>query len=383
MSPQICKYTKSHEWVRALPDGTVEIGITDHAQHALGDLVFVEVPEAGRSSPAGEACAVVESVKAASDVYAPLAGTVTLGNAAARRRRRRRSTRDPYGDGLAVAPEARRRRARRRGAAVGGGLPAGPGRGGRLMAFIPHTDADVAAMLAEHRRAAASRSCSTRSPQKLRIQRARGDPRGAERDADRAADERARARRRPAAELHRRRRLRAPHPGGGVGDRHARGVLQRLHALPGRGEPGHAAADLRVPEHDRAPHRHGRRERLACTTAPPRPPRRALMAVRANRKSKSARILVPHDRAPALPARRGQHGPQPGAEVRGAALRARPAGSRRPQRSPGTPARTSPRSSSSSRTSSGGSRTWMRSPTGRMRTARWSSPWSTRSRSRC
>ena len=78
--PADLKYTKSHEWVRALPDGILEIGISDHAQHALGDLVFVEVPEAGRVLAAGEACAVVESVKAASDVYAPLAGTVTLGN---------------------------------------------------------------------------------------------------------------------------------------------------------------------------------------------------------------------------------------------------------------------------------------------------------------
>jgi len=66
--------------VRALADGTVEVGITDHAQHALGDLVFVEVPEAGRAVKAGEPCAVVESVKAASDVYAPLAGEVTGGN---------------------------------------------------------------------------------------------------------------------------------------------------------------------------------------------------------------------------------------------------------------------------------------------------------------
>ena len=78
--PTDLKYTKSHEWVRTLADGTLEIGITDHAQHALGDLVFVEVPEAGRSVKAGEACAVVESVKAASDVYAPLSGEVTAGN---------------------------------------------------------------------------------------------------------------------------------------------------------------------------------------------------------------------------------------------------------------------------------------------------------------
>jgi len=80
--PSDRKYTKSHEWVRTLPDGTVEVGITDHAQHALGDLVFVEVPEAGRKLAAGETFAVVESVKAASDVYAPLAGEVTAGNSA-------------------------------------------------------------------------------------------------------------------------------------------------------------------------------------------------------------------------------------------------------------------------------------------------------------
>jgi glycine cleavage system H protein len=78
--PADLKYTKSHEWVRTLADGTVEIGITDHAQHALGDLVFVEVPEGGRTLRQDEPCAVVESVKAASDVYAPLAGEVSAGN---------------------------------------------------------------------------------------------------------------------------------------------------------------------------------------------------------------------------------------------------------------------------------------------------------------
>jgi glycine cleavage system H protein len=79
--PADLRYTKSHEWVRTRADGSVEIGITDHAQHALGDLVFVEVPEAGRKVAAGEACAVVESVKAASDVYSPIAGEVLEGNA--------------------------------------------------------------------------------------------------------------------------------------------------------------------------------------------------------------------------------------------------------------------------------------------------------------
>jgi glycine cleavage system H protein len=78
--PADLKYTKSHEWVRTLANGNVEIGITDHAQGALGDLVFVEVPEAGRSLKSGDAFAVVESVKAASDVYAPIAGSVIEGN---------------------------------------------------------------------------------------------------------------------------------------------------------------------------------------------------------------------------------------------------------------------------------------------------------------
>ena len=78
--PSDLRYTKTHEWVKSLPDGTVEIGITDHAQHALGDLVFVEVPDGGREVGAGEPCAVVESVKAASDVYTPIAGGITAGN---------------------------------------------------------------------------------------------------------------------------------------------------------------------------------------------------------------------------------------------------------------------------------------------------------------
>ena len=78
--PSDLRYTKSHEWVRVEADGSLTVGITDHAQDALGDLVFVEPPEAGRSVAAEEACAVVESVKAASDVYAPLAGEVLVGN---------------------------------------------------------------------------------------------------------------------------------------------------------------------------------------------------------------------------------------------------------------------------------------------------------------
>ncbi len=81
--PSELKYTESHEWVRAEADGTVTIGITDHAQAALGDLVFIELPAPGRTLAPGESCGVVESVKAASDVYAPLAGEVIAGNDAA------------------------------------------------------------------------------------------------------------------------------------------------------------------------------------------------------------------------------------------------------------------------------------------------------------
>jgi glycine cleavage system H protein len=80
--PADLKYARSHEWLRELADGLVEMGISDHAQQALGDLVFVEVPAVGRTLQQGEACAVVESVKAASDVYAPVAGTVVAVNEA-------------------------------------------------------------------------------------------------------------------------------------------------------------------------------------------------------------------------------------------------------------------------------------------------------------
>ena len=75
------RYTKDHEWV-SLDGTTATVGITDHAQQALGDVVFVELPEAGREVEQGEACAVVESVKAASDVYAPLAGRIVEANQA-------------------------------------------------------------------------------------------------------------------------------------------------------------------------------------------------------------------------------------------------------------------------------------------------------------
>ncbi len=81
--PADLKYTKSHEWIKQEADGSVTVGITDHAQEALGDIVFLELPEAGRTVKAGEECAVVESVKAASDIYAPVAGEVVARNDAA------------------------------------------------------------------------------------------------------------------------------------------------------------------------------------------------------------------------------------------------------------------------------------------------------------
>jgi glycine cleavage system H protein len=81
--PADLKYTKSHEWAKLEADGTVTVGITDHAQEALGDIVFLELPDLGRQLNAGQECAVVESVKAASDIYAPIAGEVVAKNDAA------------------------------------------------------------------------------------------------------------------------------------------------------------------------------------------------------------------------------------------------------------------------------------------------------------
>lgn len=82
-TPTHLKYAASHEWARTEADGSVTIGITDHAQEALGDIVFLELPAVGRVVKAGEECAVVESVKAASDIYAPVSGEVIGANQAA------------------------------------------------------------------------------------------------------------------------------------------------------------------------------------------------------------------------------------------------------------------------------------------------------------
>jgi glycine cleavage system H protein len=79
-TPADLKYTKSHEWIKQEADGTVTVGITHHAQELLGDLVFVELPAVGRQLKQGDECAVVESVKAAADVFAPVTGEVVAAN---------------------------------------------------------------------------------------------------------------------------------------------------------------------------------------------------------------------------------------------------------------------------------------------------------------
>ena len=81
-TPDNLKYTASHEWIRKEADGSLTVGITDHAQEALGDVVFLDLPEVGRHYDQAESCAVIESVKAASDIYMPVAGSVTAINTA-------------------------------------------------------------------------------------------------------------------------------------------------------------------------------------------------------------------------------------------------------------------------------------------------------------
>ena len=105
--PQNLKYTADHEWVRAEADGSVTIGVTDHAQHQLGELVYVELPDAGRNFSRGDAMAVVESTKAASDVYAPLAGVVVEANPALASQPELVNN-DPYGEGwlLRLRPDS-------------------------------------------------------------------------------------------------------------------------------------------------------------------------------------------------------------------------------------------------------------------------------------
>jgi len=106
--PGDLKYTNDHEWVRLEEDGSIVVGISEHAQEALGDLVFVELPDVGQELNRGDGLAVVESVKAASDVYAPVAGTVEAVNEELADEPERINT-DPYGDGwiARLAPTSR------------------------------------------------------------------------------------------------------------------------------------------------------------------------------------------------------------------------------------------------------------------------------------
>ncbi len=99
--PGELRYTNEHEWLRQEDDGSVTVGITDHAQNALGDLVYVELPELGQSVEAGGEMAVVESVKAASDVYAPIGGEV-IGINEELSDDPEKINADPYGDGWIV-----------------------------------------------------------------------------------------------------------------------------------------------------------------------------------------------------------------------------------------------------------------------------------------
>lgn len=99
--PENLRYSTDHDWVRLEDDGTVVIGITDHAQEALGELVYVEVPEEGQSFERGDACAVVESVKAASDVNAPVTGELAEINLALEENPDL-VNQDPYGDGWLI-----------------------------------------------------------------------------------------------------------------------------------------------------------------------------------------------------------------------------------------------------------------------------------------
>ena len=96
--PQELKYTKSHEWVRVNDDGSVTIGISSHAQELMGDMVYIELPDVGSELGSGDDCAVVESVKAASDVYAPISGEVVEVNEALVDSPES-VNKDPYGDG--------------------------------------------------------------------------------------------------------------------------------------------------------------------------------------------------------------------------------------------------------------------------------------------
>ncbi len=186
------------------------------------------------------------------------------------------------------------------------------------MPFIPHTPGDVEQMLAAigakiHRRPV------RRNPQGPAHRVAGRHSGRAERNADRPPDVGARRAGRHAAQFHRRRRLRASHPVGGVGRDHARRVLQRLHALPGRGLAGHAAAHLRIPDDDFLADRHGS---LECLAVRRRLGRGGSLAHGHPRAPQIARAAHPgaHHAASELPQGGRGHGQRPGRALRGSAL---------------------------------------------------------------
>lgn len=96
--PEHLRYTSTHLWLQTLEDGSVRVGVTDHAQERLGDVVYVELPEVGESYPDNAECAVVESVKSASDIYCPISGEVAAANQALEDEPEILN-RDPYGEG--------------------------------------------------------------------------------------------------------------------------------------------------------------------------------------------------------------------------------------------------------------------------------------------
>ena len=103
-TPENLRYTREHEWVDVVADGRVRFGITDHAQEALGDIVFVTLPALGAAVTAGEPCGEVESTKSVSDIYAPVSGTVAARNDAVETSPETLNS-DPYGDGWLVEVE--------------------------------------------------------------------------------------------------------------------------------------------------------------------------------------------------------------------------------------------------------------------------------------
>ena len=185
-------FTEDHEWLRREDDGSVTIGITDHAQSALGDLVYVELPEVGQDVDAGGEMAVVESVKAASDVYAPIAGSIAAVNEELADDPEKINA-DPYGDGWIVRMQPVERFDEER-LMTPDAYQQSAGRAGRLgtMPFIPHTEKDTREMLA----AIGVDSIDDlfdEIPPELLIEHLARCARGAERDGSLATDARARA----------------------------------------------------------------------------------------------------------------------------------------------------------------------------------------------